>query len=138
MPASRLQCNSYLEPSDSRPNSLPTSPGRTTVGSPPAANLRYSPVPPPPLRRNCIELRRARPTSLRQGYGGPPKLQRRRKRLRREGGQSPVDYCVVVRLLVATTNRNKVREIHQLLDGVPVDLTTLDELPVREAPGESG
>jgi XTP/dITP diphosphohydrolase len=43
-----------------------------------------------------------------------------------------------VRLLVATTNRNKVREIHQLLDGVPVALTTLDEWPDLEAPEETG
>ena len=43
-----------------------------------------------------------------------------------------------MRLLVATTNRNKVREIHQLLDGVPVELTTLDEWPDLEAPEETG
>src|SRR5216117_3997573 len=41
---------------------------------------------PPPLGVVLPELRRGSPTSLRQGYGGPPKLQRRRKRLRREGG----------------------------------------------------
>ncbi len=43
-----------------------------------------------------------------------------------------------MRLLVATTNRNKVREIRQLLDGVPVDLTTLDEWLDLEAPEETG
>src|SRR5204863_5774108 len=49
-----------------------------------------APRPPVSARPGSIELRRARPTSLRQGYGGPPKLQRRRKRRRREGGQPPV------------------------------------------------
>src|SRR5438034_9380951 len=48
---------------------------------------------PPPLGVVLPELRRGSPTSLRQGYGGPPKLQRRRKRLRREGG------CVQRRLV---------------------------------------
>jgi len=43
-----------------------------------------------------------------------------------------------VRLLVATTNRNKVREIRQLLDGVAVELTTLDEWPDLAAPEETG
>src|SRR5436309_6200429 len=41
---------------------------------------------PPPLGVVLLRLRRGSPTSLRQGYGGPPKLQRRRKRLGREGG----------------------------------------------------
>ncbi len=41
---------------------------------------------PPPLDCDPTELLRESPTSLRQGYGGPPKLQRRRKRLRRESG----------------------------------------------------
>jgi XTP/dITP diphosphohydrolase len=43
-----------------------------------------------------------------------------------------------VKLLVATTNRNKVREIRQLLDGVPLELTTLDEWKHVEAPPETG
>jgi XTP/dITP diphosphohydrolase len=43
-----------------------------------------------------------------------------------------------VRLLVATTNRDKVREIRSLLAGVPVDLVVLSDLaPVRE-PEETG
>ncbi len=41
-------------------------------------------------------------------------------------------------LLVATTNRNKVREIRQLLDGVPLELTTLDAWPTIAAPPETG
>ena len=43
-----------------------------------------------------------------------------------------------MRLLVATTNPNKVREIRQLLDGVPVDLVTLAEWPQVTAPEETG
>jgi XTP/dITP diphosphohydrolase len=43
-----------------------------------------------------------------------------------------------VRLLIATTNPNKVREICQLLDGVPVDLVTLAEWPQVAAPEETG
>jgi len=45
---------------------------------------------------------------------------------------------VVVRLLVATTNRNKVREIHALLSGLGVDLVTLDAWPAVAAPDETG
>jgi XTP/dITP diphosphohydrolase len=43
-----------------------------------------------------------------------------------------------VRLLIATTNPNKVREIRQLLDGLPVDLVTLAEWPRVTAPEETG
>jgi XTP/dITP diphosphohydrolase len=43
-----------------------------------------------------------------------------------------------MRLLVATTNRNKVREIRQLLDGVPLELTTLDAWQHVVAPPETG
>jgi XTP/dITP diphosphohydrolase len=43
-----------------------------------------------------------------------------------------------MRLLVATRNRNKVREIGQLLDGVPLELTTLDAWPQVETPPETG
>jgi XTP/dITP diphosphohydrolase len=43
-----------------------------------------------------------------------------------------------VRLLIATTNPNKVREIRQLLDNVPVELVTLAEWPDLEAPDETG
>ena len=41
-------------------------------------------------------------------------------------------------LLVATTNRNKVREIGQLLDDVPVTLHSLAELPPVTEPEETG
>jgi len=44
----------------------------------------------------------------------------------------------VTRLLVATTNHHKVREIRQLLDGVPLELVTLAEWPGVEAPEETG
>ena len=43
-----------------------------------------------------------------------------------------------MRLLVATTNQNKVREIRQILDGLPVEVATLDEWPGLEAPEETG
>jgi XTP/dITP diphosphohydrolase len=43
-----------------------------------------------------------------------------------------------MRLLVATTNRDKVREIRQLLDGMPLELTTLDAWPHVTAPPETG
>jgi len=43
-----------------------------------------------------------------------------------------------VRLLIATTNSNKVREIRQLLQRVPVDLVTLAEWPDLAAPEETG
>ena len=42
------------------------------------------------------------------------------------------------RLLVATTNQDKVREIRQLLDGLPFDLVTLAEWPQVTAPEETG
>ena len=44
----------------------------------------------------------------------------------------------MLRLLVATTNRNKVREIRQLLAGIPLDLQTLDAWPGLTAPEETG
>jgi XTP/dITP diphosphohydrolase len=43
-----------------------------------------------------------------------------------------------VRLLVATTNANKVREIRELLAGVPCDVITLDAYPAVSAPEETG
>ena len=42
------------------------------------------------------------------------------------------------RLLVATTNTNKVREIRQLLADVPLDIVTLDAWPAVVAPDETG
>jgi XTP/dITP diphosphohydrolase len=42
------------------------------------------------------------------------------------------------RLLLATTNANKIREIRQLLAGAPVDIVTLAEWPSLEAPEETG
>jgi XTP/dITP diphosphohydrolase len=44
----------------------------------------------------------------------------------------------VARLLVATTNANKVREIRQALDGVPFELITLAAWPDLVAPEETG
>jgi XTP/dITP diphosphohydrolase len=43
-----------------------------------------------------------------------------------------------VRLLVATTNANKMREIRGLLAGVPCELITLDAYPAVAAPEETG
>jgi len=45
---------------------------------------------------------------------------------------------VCVRLLIATTNRNKLREIRELLAGVPCELITLDAYPALAAPEETG
>jgi XTP/dITP diphosphohydrolase len=42
------------------------------------------------------------------------------------------------RLVVATTNRGKLKEIAQLLDGAPVELATLAEFPEVAAPEENG
>ena len=44
----------------------------------------------------------------------------------------------MIRLLVATTNKNKVREIRQLLAGADVDIVTLAEWPELAAPEEAG
>jgi len=44
----------------------------------------------------------------------------------------------VIRLLVATTNANKVREIRQLLDSDAIDLVTLADWPNLAAPAETG
>jgi len=43
-----------------------------------------------------------------------------------------------VRLLVATTNANKVREIRGLLAGVPCELISLEAYPAVSAPDETG
>ena len=42
------------------------------------------------------------------------------------------------RLVVATTNRGKLREISELLAGAPVELLTLAEFPAIAAPEETG
>jgi len=42
------------------------------------------------------------------------------------------------RLVVATTNRGKMREIAMLLDGAPVTLLTLADFPLVEPPEETG
>jgi XTP/dITP diphosphohydrolase len=89
MPAARLDESLSFEPSASRPNHLPLSPGRLTFGSPPAAS-------------------------------------------------SPGRYTTATRLLIATTNRHKVREIRALLAGIPYDIVSLDDWPDIEAPEEAG
>jgi XTP/dITP diphosphohydrolase len=43
-----------------------------------------------------------------------------------------------MRLLIATTNRDKVREIRPLLDGLSIELTTLDSWPAIVPPAETG
>lgn len=43
-----------------------------------------------------------------------------------------------LRLLLATTNTGKLGEIRALLDGLPVDLVGLDDVPPVEAPEETG
>ena len=42
------------------------------------------------------------------------------------------------RLLIATTNRDKLREIHTVLAGAPVEIMTLANLPPVEEPDETG
>jgi len=42
------------------------------------------------------------------------------------------------RLLIATTNRDKLREIHTVLAGTPVEIMTLADLPPVEEPVETG
>ena len=42
------------------------------------------------------------------------------------------------RLLIATTNQNKVREIRQLLSGLPLEILTLEQWPDLVAPDETG
>jgi XTP/dITP diphosphohydrolase len=44
----------------------------------------------------------------------------------------------MVRLVVATTNRNKVREIRSLLAGLDIELSTLDRWPDLASPDETG
>ena len=44
----------------------------------------------------------------------------------------------VMRLLLATTNTNKVREIRPLLAALPIELITLQDLPPIAEPEESG
>jgi XTP/dITP diphosphohydrolase len=41
-------------------------------------------------------------------------------------------------LLIATTNRGKLREIVEILDGVPFELRTLSEFPALAEPEETG
>ena len=43
-----------------------------------------------------------------------------------------------MKLLIATTNPDKIREITPLLDGIAVDLITLADVPVVAEPEESG
>ena len=43
-----------------------------------------------------------------------------------------------MKLLVATTNRNKLREIQPLLAGLPIEFITLADLPPLPEPDESG
>jgi len=43
-----------------------------------------------------------------------------------------------MRLLVASTNPGKIREIREILGSLPLELMTLDDLPPIEAPDETG
>lgn len=51
---------------------------------------------------------------------------------------APSERSESKRLLVATTNTGKLREIRSLLAGLPVDLVTLRDLPPIEEPEETG
>jgi XTP/dITP diphosphohydrolase len=46
--------------------------------------------------------------------------------------------CIALKLLIATTNEGKLREIKPLLDGVSLDLVTLADWPGIEPPEENG
>ena len=60
----------------------------------------------------------------------------------RRPGAASVGYdpkpTPLTRLLIATTNRDKLREIHTVLAGAPVVLMTLADLPPTEEPDETG
>jgi XTP/dITP diphosphohydrolase len=45
---------------------------------------------------------------------------------------------LAARLLIATTNPDKLREIHTVLAGTPVEILTLADLPPVEEPDETG
>ena len=47
-------------------------------------------------------------------------------------------YAVRLRLVVATTNKNKINEIRTMLDGLDVELATLDRWPDVAVPEETG
>jgi XTP/dITP diphosphohydrolase len=51
---------------------------------------------------------------------------------------TPAPGTVAGRLLLATTNPDKVREIKTVLGALPVQLLTLDDLPPVEEPEETG
>src|SRR4030095_3567507 len=53
-------------------------------------------------------------------------------------GEADVGRTSKVRLLLATTNRNKVREIRALLADAPVDLIALGDVPAIVEPEETG
>lgn len=49
---------------------------------------------------------------------------------------APDKPTVSVRLLIATTNRGKLREVRAMLEGLPVKVVTLDDYPNLSAPIE--
>jgi XTP/dITP diphosphohydrolase len=53
-------------------------------------------------------------------------------------GQTGNNHRPMPRLVVATTNRGKLKEIAQLLAGAPVELLTLADFPAIAAPEETG
>jgi len=53
-------------------------------------------------------------------------------------GRQPLELGIVLHLLIATSNPNKLREIRQLLSGVSVTLHSLAELPPVSEPDETG
>ena len=59
---------------------------------------------------------------------------RRSRGWRRE----PLRYGPMREVLIATTNPGKLREIQQILRGVPVTLKTLKDFPTIQAPDETG
>jgi XTP/dITP diphosphohydrolase len=98
----------------------PATRGRPTLGPPPAAK--------PPTTINAEHAEPAEHSLIQpESFRGFCEFCVDRRTLRR-----------VSRLLLATTNGNKVREIRQLLAGVALDLLTLDGWPEVAAPEETG
>src|SRR5262249_1567466 len=101
---------SFLEPSASWPrNAPPIPPGRSTFGSPPAAKSSG--------RRLVVSPYSPK---LRGAKAGRP------------------DILSIVRLIIATTNAGKVREIRVALAGLPIELDTLQSWPRVQPPDETG
>src|ERR1043166_8342626 len=75
--------------------------------------------------------------TLRAARRGPHSFLKRRRRPERTS-HADTQSLEPMRILLATTNPHKVKEIRELLTGLPVDLTTLARWPDVAAPEETG